>query len=260
MRVGGIDDDAVGAIQPGRTSEHIVRRSPDPDQHRIAWNLNAVGQADAGDLAVDPFDGAHRGIEHDANAIGFVAALNEIRQQGRGDTRQHTCLPFDHGDIRSERASGGGSFQSDVSGADDRELQARPQHRFEAIGVGHRAEFENTAEAASRHRQRPRLRAERKDQMVVGNGLAGPERQRSVRAVDSRHRRRQVQRNGVRGIERCRPQQQSGEIVVSLEPGLGEWWALIGWDWFGAEKGDRPLPAGTDAAKRRQSLRRGRRQ
>ena len=53
---GGVNDDAVGAVQAGPTRERIVGRRPDPDEHGVARNLPAVCQPDKGDVTVDAFE------------------------------------------------------------------------------------------------------------------------------------------------------------------------------------------------------------
>ena len=108
-----------------------------------------------------------------------MAALHELREQWRGDPRQHARLAFDHCDIGADRAGGCRGFQPDVAGADDRETQARPQRRPKTVSVGHRAQFEDAGELVPRHGQHPGARAKRKDQMVVGNTFAGPKRRAS---------------------------------------------------------------------------------
>lgn len=151
--------------------------------------MRAVRKADAGDATVGSFECLHRGVEQDANAVGLVASLNEIRQQGGGNACQHACFSLDHSDIDAHRAGGGGGFQPNVASTDDREAQTRPQRRLEAIGVGDAAELVNAGEAASWHWQHPRPHAERQDQMIVGDALAGLDHQCPVGAVDDRCRR-----------------------------------------------------------------------
>ena len=85
---GEIDDDAVGAVQPGGARQRIVRRRTDADQHRVAGNCRAVRQAHPGDPAGRALECLHRGVQDDAHAGVGVTALEEIRQRRRRHARQ----------------------------------------------------------------------------------------------------------------------------------------------------------------------------
>ena len=222
-----VDDDAVVGGKPRFFGDLDVRHDADRDDHHVGGDAFAVGGLDRDRAAVLADHRRRARAEAELRAALLVPCGEVPRHAGRDDAAHDALGHLQHGDGLALRGGDRGEFQSDETGADDDDGPRLRQPRLERIGLRQRADIENALELRARQRQQPVARAEREHEMVIGERLAGSERDLLAGRIDRRDTRLRHQLDAVVAIEGVRPQPQRLQGHLALQIGFRQRRPLI---------------------------------
>ncbi len=114
----------------------------------------------------------HLAFRQHVDAVARVLGLVEVAHLRRDDAVHHAVHHLDDRDVEAELAECRRALEADVAGADDRDAHAGLDSRADRLDVRHRAQHVHAGQVRARHRQRPRVAADREHELVVGEAAA----------------------------------------------------------------------------------------
>jgi hypothetical protein len=243
---GGVDDDAVLAIESARLGQRFFGHRADAHDQLLDGFAHAVDRECCDTIAVE-LEMADRGADPQLDARSAVRRQHVRGDFGRSRTRQQARCRLDHRHRQAERTRTGRDLEPDEATAEHGDARRRRESRAQALRIGGVAHERKIGQRLAPAGNSARARAGGEHQMGVGQHDARAQAHALRHTIDRHGRVGAVQRDAVFGIPGFSAVQWQG-LERTFQKALRQRRALVRQFGFLAHQMHTPALSGLDQA------------